>query len=85
MSKEQKEMKTSVSAYVSNSHAIGNLFSIILKAKFEICDRPLKWEAFLDITERMPLFEEPGDFERTWRMIQAIQECMIFNDEEVKE
>lgn len=85
MSNEEQNLITSDSAYYSSSNAVGNLFSIILRHKYIVCIRKMTWEQFLGITKFLPLYEEPGDIELTWRMIQALQECMIFNDEEVQE
>lgn len=63
--------------YCKNQNAIVNLNGFLFNNPFSIAHTVIKYKVFIDWATEYAAYKDPDSIERTWRMIQAIQECML--------
>lgn len=75
--KQREEGVEHANEYCANSDAVINTALFILVCKYNICDSLITESYFINWFNRSAENRSEDAKERTWRMIKALQECML--------
>lgn len=75
--KDYQELPQPAAVYCTNRNATCNLNGFLFYFPYRIAREPIIQDFFNEWAAEYAPFKEAKDIERTWRMIEALQECML--------